>query len=81
MIDNDAEMCLIGMPLVIGTPLAVAYFSGEFYELTQSPFVTFLFGTLVGVWLSFLAATSTEIERRYRQAKKAWKYGTSRKDR
>jgi len=73
MIDNDAEACLIAMPLVVGAPVALAYFSGDFYELSHHPFTTFLFGALIGVWLSFIARSYDEIVRRYRQAKEAWK--------
>ena len=73
MIDNDAEACLVAMPIVSGAPVALAYFTGDLPELMQSVEVMFMFGILVGVWLSFTARSYDEIARRFRQAKEGWK--------
>jgi len=76
MIDNDAEMCLIGMPLMTSIPLAVAYLGGELSELLHDPHVMFLYGCLIGVWLSFTVRSWDEIALRFRRGKEAWKNAT-----
>ena len=73
MIDNDAEMCLIGMPIVVSVPLAVAYSVGELSEMLQDPHVVFMYGVLIGMWVAFIAGTWGEISRRFRRAKQGWK--------